>query len=105
MGETYHLAPERLMALELFLGTLTLSIAAFRFLILRHRRRTTAELISDSLFIFSMCVSTANVVMVTYKLVDEIEIRKEYSGLVVELLLFAPKYLKVAIRPAPSRPR
>lgn len=95
MKQTYNLTPVNLIGLEIFLATFTISIGALRFWILRHRRRTTAELISDILFLFSICVSTANVTLVCYKLFDEIQIRKKYTGLMVEILLFAPKYLKI----------
>ena len=100
MKQTYNLAPATLIGLEIFLGSLTISIGALRFWILRHRRKTTAELISDMLFLFSLCVNTANITLVCYKLFDEIEIRKKYQGLMAELLLFAPKYLKVLTHPS-----
>ncbi|KAF8451544.1 hypothetical protein BGX38DRAFT_1091587, partial [Terfezia claveryi] len=95
MKQTYNLAPVNLIGLEIFLAALTISIGALRFWILRHRRRTTAELISDILFLFSICVSTANVTLVCYKLFEEIKIRKKYQFLMAELSLFAPKYLKI----------
>ena len=104
MKQTYNLAPVTLIGLEIFLGSLTISIGALRFWILRHRRRTTSELISDILFLFSICVSTVNVILVCYKLFDEIEIRRKYQGLMVELLLFAPKYLKVLTHPSCFHP-
>lgn len=95
MAKTYHLAPEKFIGLEIFLATFTILIGALRFWILRHRRRSTAELISDCLYIFTICVSTANVSMVVYKAFEEIAIRKKYTGPIVELYLFAPKYLKI----------
>lgn len=95
MAKTYHLAPETFISLEIFLASFTILIGALRFWILRHRRRSTAEVISDCLYIFSICVSTANVSMVVYKAFEEIAIRKKYTGPIVELYLFAPKYLKI----------
>ena len=97
MKRTYNLAPVNMIGLEIFLASLTIAVGALRFWILRHRRRTTAELISDILFSFSICVSTANVTLVCYKLFEEIKIRKEYMDIVAEIFLFAPKFLKVLI--------
>ena len=100
MKSTYNLAPATLIGLEIFLGSFTIAIGALRFWILRHRRRATAELISDILFLFSICLNTANITLVCYKLFKEVDIRKTYQGLMVELLLFAPKYLKVPTHPS-----
>lgn len=100
MAQTYRLAPASLIVLEIFLASLTISIGTLRFWILRHRRRTTAELISDILLLFSICVNTALITLVCYKLFEEIKIRKRHQGLIVELLLFAPKYLKVLTHPS-----
>ncbi|KAF8472817.1 hypothetical protein BDZ91DRAFT_760280 [Kalaharituber pfeilii] len=83
-----ELDPTAMMALEVTLNIFTLGMALLRFWILRHRRRMTAEKVSDVFFALSICISFAN-------LGEEMKLRKEFGGIVLELKLFAPRFLKM----------
>ena len=85
------------MAVEILLATIMLVIGFLKLWILRHRRKTTAEKISDCFFILTICISTTVVGGVVYKLSEEIRFKKETNDeLLVEFQLFAPRFLKVS---------
>ena len=87
-----------MLGVSITLNAFTLMVAGLRFWILRGRKRSYTERWSDGLFAVAVLISTANVCGVCYKSIEEIEIRnnnKEAPPVIIELLLFAPRFLKV----------
>ncbi|KAI5804220.1 hypothetical protein DFH27DRAFT_397574 [Peziza echinospora] len=90
--------PQAMLGVSITLNVFTLMVAGLRFWILRRRRRSLTERLSDGLFAMAVLISTANVCGVCYKTAEEIKIRndnKEAPPIFVELLLFAPRFLKM----------
>lgn len=70
---------------------------------LKGVKRTRSAVVSDCIFVFACCISTANITMLCVKAKAESDIRNQTDDpMLIAMTMFAPKWLKVRVLPLVS---